>query len=113
MGNHIQKFNQFNESKKVQKTSKTTKDFMKSGQDLSKKDGSLTQQLEKFISKIGQLNYSEMKSQFLEIVENSPMSKAKRMSIKNNTNKKKNQTSLMMYITNIYLAGSQLSTKLD
>lgn len=79
--------------------------------DLSKHSGSLTHALESFISTMGKLSMSEIRTEFLRILvdDNVKISDATRSKWIDAINKCKTREQQMRAISNCYLAGSGLS----
>jgi hypothetical protein len=78
------------------------------GPDLSNVEKSLTKKLTPFISKMSSMDYEEIKSEFVEMLNSKDisLSPGKRKYYFIQLAKKLNKDSLMKYITDVCLAGS-------
>jgi len=86
--------------------------------DLSKDAGSLANALEPIIPMADKLSFSELKQKLTDTLNSeslkaSQATRSKWLSRLTKINRDSQKVELMMLITNIYLAGSALSTKID
>ena len=84
---------------------------MKRQADLSLIDGTITKNVENLISRMSNMSDKEIRIEFISILDNENTSVSKETSNKwkLTMNTKKGKTQIMQMITNLYLAGSQLS----
>lgn len=80
--------------------------------DLSTVNGTITNKVESLITSMSSMDVSEIKSHFLQILddENTSVSPDTAKKWKLQLNSKHDKNSVMSMITNLYLAGSDLST---
>lgn len=79
--------------------------------DVTKAPKSISGQVETLISEMQTMRYEDIKSRFLTIVndEETQASKETRYKWNQAANRSKDKTSLMLTITNMYLAGARLT----